>query len=177
MGIRNTSVQRREAGFRSQCAHWLRNDIFTKSALCGATHGCPPHTIFFVGLGPCERPADGSAETIRKQCVKPERSVRVAEDSPYRRHPSRAKDSKTMGFGGVLWVLSAAVGRKYHAVGKTRGAVRGVLRIAGGAVRPRNAMQCNKKTEAPNREPPFLLVTPSYRRAAPPARREPPSRW
>ena len=91
--------------------------------------------------------------------------------------PQARKDFKTMGFGGVLWVLSAAVGRKYHAVGKTRGAVRGVLRIARGAVRPRNAMQFNKKAEAPNREPPFLLVTPSYRRAAPPARREPPSRW
>ena len=29
----------------------------------------------------------------------------------------RGKDFKTMGFDGVLWVLSAAVGRKYPAGG------------------------------------------------------------
>ena len=31
--------------------------------------------------------------------------------------PICAKDSKTMGFGGVLWVLSFAEERKYHALG------------------------------------------------------------
>ena len=33
--------------------------------------------------------------------------------------PICAKDSKTMGFGGVLWVLSFAEERKYHALGMT----------------------------------------------------------
>ena len=45
------------------------------------------------------------------------RPIRVAERSRHSRHLSRGKDSKTMGFGGVLWVLSAAAGRKYPAGG------------------------------------------------------------
>ena len=38
-------------------------------------------------------------------------------------------DFKTMGFGGVLWVLSAADGRKYPAVGKTRVRCRGIADV------------------------------------------------
>ena len=50
-------------------------------------------------------------------------------------HPRRAKDSKTIGFGGVLWVLSAAVGRKCPAGGNNRG-----MRIATASVRTGFAM-------------------------------------
>ena len=53
------------------------------------------------------------------------RPIRVAYGLRHRLHPARAKDSKTMGFGGVLWVLSAAAGRKYLAEGMTASAVRG----------------------------------------------------
>ena len=41
-----------------------------------------------------------------------------------------AEGFQNLGFDGVLWVLSAAVGRKCPAVGMTRSAVRGVLRMS-----------------------------------------------
>ena len=85
--------------------------------------------------GPRERPADGGAETTRKHGGKPARSVRVVGGFPHGMHPRRAKDSKTIGFGGVLWVLSAAVGRKCPAGGNNRG-----MRIATASVRTGFAM-------------------------------------
>ena len=39
---------------------------------------------------------------MRKHGVKPGHLVRVAENFPHKRHSSRAKDSKTMGFGGIF---------------------------------------------------------------------------
>ena len=57
------------------------------------------------------------------------------------------KDFKTMGFDGVLWGLSAAVGRKCPAVGMTRSAVRGVLRMS---LLRRTKFPCCLTADAPN---------------------------
>ena len=68
---------------------------------------------------PREGGAEIDAESIRKQglvCNIRLRKVKIADDFT----PICAKDSKTMGFGGVLWVLSFAEERKYHALGKKR---------------------------------------------------------
>ena len=63
--------------------------------------------------------------------------IRVAKEKRHRRHSSREKDFKTIGFDGVLSSLSFAAERKGAAGGITAGAVRGE-RIATGAARPRN---------------------------------------
>ena len=70
-----------------------------------------------VSAGPRERPADGGAETMRKQGGEFERFGTRGRWVSTRDAFQARKDSKTMGFGGVLWVLSAAVGRKYPAGG------------------------------------------------------------
>ena len=89
-------------------------------------------------MGPRERPAAADAETVRKHGGKLERLVRVAEDFPYGRHPSRAKDFKTMGFNGALWILSAAVGRKYPAGGMQT--TRSIMRVYYGLPRTQSAL-------------------------------------
>ena len=59
-----------------------------------------------------ERIAALDAESTRRQGRISQRRVRVAERGRYNQHLSREKDSKTMGFGGVLFSLSFAAERK-----------------------------------------------------------------
>ena len=68
-----------------------------------------------------ERIAALDAEGMRRQGRISQRRVRVAERDRYNQHLSREKDSKTMGFGGVLFSLSFAEERKGAAGGKCSG--------------------------------------------------------
>ena len=68
-----------------------------------------------------ERVAELDAESMRRQGRISQRRVRVAERNRYNQHLSREKDSKTMGFGGVLFSLSFAAERK----GATGGVMQG----------------------------------------------------
>ena len=53
-------------------------------------------------VGPRERPADGGAETIRKQDGGLERLVRAVKMFPHGLHSSRAKDFKTLVLAAFL---------------------------------------------------------------------------
>ena len=68
-----------------------------------------------------ERIAALDAENMRRQGRISHCRVRVAERGRYNQHLSREKDSKTMGFGGVLFSLSFAAERK----GATGGVMQG----------------------------------------------------
>ena len=56
--------------------------------------------------------------------------------------PICAKDSKTMGFGGVLWVLSFAEERKHHALGKTESKKKRIATPVCGLVRNDRTWKC-----------------------------------
>ena len=68
-----------------------------------------------------ERVAELDAESMRRQGRISQLRVRVAERDRYNQHLNREKDSKTMGFGGVLFSLSFAAERK----GATGGVMQG----------------------------------------------------
>ena len=130
--------RQRSARSPHQCAHWFAmtgQEVRrgTRRATWGPPYRmvlesvrrgrCPhrPATVDagFIPVPPHERGAEIDAESIRKQglvCNIRLRKVKIADDFT----PICAKDSKTIGFGGVLWVLSFAEERKYPAGGKER---------------------------------------------------------